>query len=318
MYKKDIHYSEKLETEILGSCLLEQSGFSRIFNLIKPEAFYFDKNKNLITWIKEMFENNLPLDMIAVADYIIRKKGISEISGNNIYYYLTHMTKDVTSTANMEYYSVILNEMWVNRQMIAITNSGLQSEDTVKEIRFLQDRLSDLTNFSYKSDWSDMSQLMVGLYKHQDEMGRTQGKGVLTGFHTIDDIYGGFFPGQMIVIGARPSVGKSAFAGQMALNMATKGTSVGFVSLEMNNNEIAARFASLDTSIPFGEIFRSLFRDENQRDQFYQKINKSSSTLPIFVSDKTDLNVTEIKAKAWKLKHEHGLGCLVIDYQVGS
>lgn len=100
----------------------------------------------------------------------------------------------------------------------------------------------------------------------------------------------------------------------MALNMATKGTSVGFVSLEMNNNEIAARFASLDTSIPFGEIFRSLFRDENQRDQFYQKINKSSSTLPIFVSDKTDLNVTEIKAKAWKLKHEHGLGCLVIDY----
>lgn len=314
MFKKDIHYTERLEIEIIGSCLLESSAFPRVFNLLEPDNFYFESNKNIFGWIKEMFVNNLPVNILSVGDFIIRKKGIDHILEENTFFHLTRLTKGITETAHLEYYSIILKEMWVTREIIKLTSSGTQTQDVAKEIRLLQDKLSSLTNLSYKSDWSDMSELMVGLYKHQDEMTATGGKGVLTGFDYIDRVYGGFFPGQMIVIGARPSVGKSAFAGQMAVNMAKMGTSVGFVSLEMNNNEIAARFAALDTGLPFGKIFRSLFEDEYERDRFYEKVNNSASSLPIYVSDKTDLDVTAIKAKAWKLKHEHGLGCLIIDY----
>ena len=126
-----------------------------------------------------------------------------------------------------------------------------------------------------------MTQLMVGLYKHQDLMDQTGGMGVATGFKTIDKNYGGFHPGQMIVIAARPSVGKSAFAGQIAFNMAHKGTRVGIVSLEMNNNEIAARIGALDSNINFAAIFRGLYADENDRNKFLNTVNNSTSNLPI-------------------------------------
>jgi replicative DNA helicase len=204
--------------------------------------------------------------------------------------------------------------MWIDREIITLTHSGVKGENTRSEIYQLQTKLTELSGVNFTSDWQDMDELMVGLVKHQDEMAQSKGKGLLTGFKTIDRLYGGFFKGQMIVIGARPSIGKSALAGQMAMNMARSGAQVGFISLEMSNNEIAARFASIDTSISFTEIFRGLYQDENQRDYFYKQINKTSN-LPISVSDKTEVNISEIKAKAYKLKHKKGrLDCLILDY----
>ena len=96
--------------------------------------------------------------------------------------------------------------------------------------------------------------------------------------------------------------------------MAHKGTRVGIVSLEMNNNEIAARIGSLDSNINFAAIFRGLYADENDRNKFLNTVNNSTSNLPIYVTDNTDVNVTEIKAKAYKLKQKHGLDCLIVDY----
>lgn len=314
MFKKRFHYSPELETDILGACLLEQTAFARVFTILEPKTFYSDEHQQIYSLMMEMFENNIPISILSMTDYIVRIKRIETISGDNVPYFLTKLTIPVTSTANIEYFALILKQMWIDREIIILTNSGTKDEDSRKQIYNLQQKLTELSSFNYSSDWKDMSELMVGLYSHQAEMEKTKGKGILTGFPTIDRLYGGFFPGQMIVIGARPSVGKSAFAGQMAMNMAAGGNTVGFISLEMSNNEIAARLAAIDTNIGFTEIFRGLYQDENQKEAFYQRVSKSTSTLPIFVSDKTDLNTPEIKAKAYKLKHKQGLKCLVIDY----
>jgi replicative DNA helicase len=118
----------------------------------------------------------------------------------------------------------------------------------------------------------------------------------------------------LVVIGARPSVGKSAFMGQMALSMARNGKKVGIVSLEMNNNEIAARLSSIETHTDFKTIFRNLFKDENSRQLWYNKLSNFTN-LPIYITDKTNVSATNIKAKAQKLRHEiKGLDCLFIDY----
>lgn len=314
MFKKHIHYSIELETEILGACLLETSAFSRIFGALEAKNFYSEDHQKIYSFLVEMFEANLPVSLLSVFDYIVRRKRIETISGQNTAYYLTQLTIKITSTANLEYYALILKQMWIDREIITLTSSGTKSQNTRSEIYNLQQKLTELSSINFTSDWQDMDELMVGLIKHQGEMSETKGKGLLTGFPTIDRLYGGFFKGQMIVIGARPSVGKSALAGQMAMNMARSGAQVGFISLEMSNNEIAARFAAIDTNSSFTEIFRGLYQDENQRDHFYQQISKTSN-LPISVSDKTEVNIAEIKAKAYKLKHKKGnLGCLIIDY----
>jgi replicative DNA helicase len=314
MFKKHVHYSLELETEILGACLLETTAFSRIFGMLEPKTFYSDDHQKIYTFFVEMFESNMPISLLSAFDYIVRRKRIEAFSGSNTAYYLTQLTIKVTSTINLEYYAYIIKQMWIDREIITLTHSGVKGENTRSEILQLQTKLTELSGVNFTSDWQDMDELMVGLIKHQDEMAKSQGKGLLTGFKTIDRLYGGFFKGQLIVIGARPSVGKSALAGQMAMNMARSGAQVGFISLEMSNNEIAARFASIDTNISFTEIFRGLYHDENQRDYFYRQLDKTSN-LPISVSDKTEVNISEIKAKAYKLKHKKGrLDCLMLDY----
>jgi replicative DNA helicase len=159
-----------------------------------------------------------------------------------------------------------------------------------------------------------MTQLMVDLYKHQEEMKVTGGIGVATGFKSLDRENGGFQNGQLIVIGARPSMGKSALVGGMGIEISKKGLKVGIVSLEMSNTEIAARLAAYDTDTDFNVVYRGLYKDMDETHRLYDKISNSTSTLPIYVSDKTKVNIPEIRAKAEKLKSLHGLDCLFIDY----
>jgi replicative DNA helicase len=155
---------------------------------------------------------------------------------------------------------------------------------------------------------------MFNLMVHQQKIKEGKVEFLTTGFKAIDKLNGGFSPGQMIVIGARPSMGKSALMGKIAVAIAQQKKTVGIVSLEMNNNEIAARLASLETDIEFWRIYRNLFTDQNQQESFYNKISKQSINLPIFISDKTKVDINEIRAKATKLKYKHGLDILMIDY----
>lgn len=314
MFKKHLHYSPEIETEILGACLMEETAFSRVFGVMTPETFYQDGYKKVYAFMMEMFENNLPINLLSTNDFIQRRKRVTEISKMNTAAFLTKLTIPVTETAHLEYYALVLKQMWIDREIINLTNSGVQSDDTRKEIYNLQTKLTELSSNTYTSDWKDMSQLMIDLYKHQDEMLKSKGAGFSTGIPTIDRLYGGFFGGQLIVIGARPSIGKSALAGQIAMNMAAGGVKVGFISMEMNNNEIAARFAAIDTRTGFNEIYRGLYADENQKESFYNKINNSTANLPIYVSEKADLSVSDIKAKAYKLLHKRGLNILIVDY----
>lgn len=312
---KGIHYNLQMEAAILGACLLEKTAFSRVFGVLKPEIFYSENHQKVFEVMAEMFDKNLPIDMITVWDFLQRVKGISEMNGNNTAYYVSTLTNGVVSSAHMEYHSLVLQSMWCQRELIKLTTSGTRPDASIQQqAKEIQDKLFQLQTTSTSDGWKSMDEGIIDLYKHQDEMEATKGMGITTGFKTIDKIYGGFFNGQMIVIGARPSMGKSAFAGQIAMNVAAHGKKVGIVSLEMNNNEIMARMAAIDANLDFNSIYRSMFKDEEQKELFYKRLNSSLSKLPIWVSDKTRVNISAIKAQALKLKHNHGLDFLIIDY----
>lgn len=316
MFEKDIHYSIHLESAILGIAMLESGSFGKIYGMVEEDCFYVSGHKIVFSALKEMYSNGVPIDVATVIDYISRVKGVSVIDSYNTAYFVIRITNDVVSSAHMEYHAYIVKTMWMEREIIKLTHSGVNgmSGDVRDKIYNLQKKLQSLQEKTAQHDWVDMTQLMVDLYRHQDSITKTGGIGLKTGVKTLDKENGGFHPGQLVVIGARPSVGKSALVGGMAVDIAKNNKTVGIVSLEMSNTEIAARLASYDTNTDFNVIFRALYFDTRQRDELYNKIGQSTSTLPIYVTDKTDVNVVEIRAKAEKLKSLHGLDCLMIDY----
>lgn len=314
MFKENIHYSLDLENAIIGACLLENTALSRVFDMLKEETFYATENQKIYGALIEMFTENIPIDICTVSDHLTRKKGVKDFFGSNVPFTLLKKTVSVTSTANIEYHAICIKQMWLDREVMALTMGGSLDGDGLDKLTALKEKINELSLTSISGDWQDMTELMVDLYKHQETMEITKGMGVPTGFKTIDKMYGGFHDGQMIVLAARPSIGKSAMGGQMAFNMARLGYKVGIVSLEMKNNEIAARLGSLDSDVDFAAIFRGLYADQNDRDKFYKKVNNSTSKLPIYVTDNTDVNVTDIKIKAYKLKQKHGMDCLIVDY----
>lgn len=314
-FKKHIHYSQELEIPILGCCLLEPLCFARIFGLVSEDQFYFTASKKVFNAMRVLYESGRPIDILTVVDELVRVQGIPVLNGYDTPYTVAVMTNHVTGSTHLEYWCFILKSMWMERELITLTHGGELKGETLREqINNLQTDLLNIGGNIYKKDWHDMTELMIGVYQHQEKIKVSEGVGVPTGISVIDKQNGGFHPGQMIVLGARPSVGKSAFIGGVAVEMARRGQKVGIISLEMNNNEIAARLAAYDSDINFNTIFRGLYQDEAQSKFLYERIGKHTSQLQIFVSDKTDVNANEIRAKAAKLKAVHGLDCLIIDY----
>jgi replicative DNA helicase len=314
MFQENIHYSKELEMAVIGACLLDKNAFGRTYGIIEKDSFYSEANKDIYGAMRELYRLSLPIDLLTVGDYLFNKENKNYLESWATPYYLMKTTNAVCSTAHLEYHCHIIKRMWMERELIALTHGGIKLEGEVKDkISQLNRAIQQINQGTYAKDWIDMSEVMYNLVVHQEEISAAGGMGITTGNSLLDRENGGFWPGQMIVIGARPSVGKSAYMGQMAMAVAKSGKKVGIISLEMNNNEIGARLSSLGTDDDFRTIFRNLYRDEDHKAQWYRKIQELIE-LPIYITDKTDVSPSSIKAKAVKLKHSEGLDILMIDY----
>lgn len=304
-----INYS--IENTILGACISEPSAMGRVYDLLKPEYFQYEENKLLYTTLAEMYADYYPIDLITVMSRL--KTKVQDVNGSTIPYFLSTKIGAVTSTANLEVHCLILREAFIRAQLQSLILSGVGQGDTLTELQTLLNRLQTLQEGMEVKEWQNIRELLVGLAKHQDKMTASKGQGIKTFINEIDRNTGGFFGGNFVIIGARPGVGKSALMGQMALDQAKSGKKVGIISLEMNNSEVTARLSSLHTSTDFNTIFRSLYRDEEERVNFYEKVNEIEN-LPLWVSDNTKVNANQIRAKVLKLKNQQGLDIVFIDY----
>lgn len=313
LFTKDIHYNQEMETAIIGQCVFEKEALSRTYGIITEDHFYFDANREVYKAMRWMYDHNLPIDARTVADILVRKRGFENFYGYSVGSYLLTCINHVTSSMHLEYYCHCIYEMWIEREIIKLTFSGPGEGNSRQKIIDLQNKLTLLSAGKSEEEWMDMASLIIELFKHREKV-QTQGPGILTGLKSLDQTNGGFMPGDMIVIGARPSVGKSALLGLLAMNMARNGKRVGIISLEMSNAKIAGRLASLDTGVDFAVLYRGLEMDEQYQQQLYQTLASQTAKLPIYVSDKTQVSMPEIKAKAQRLIHKHGCDIIFIDY----
>lgn len=312
--RKYFHYDTDIEDAVLGACLLESMAFSKIYGFMKPEYFYKSGNQVVYESLQSMWKEGEAIDILTVTNHVVRK-GSAQLDGIDAPYFIMRLTNAVVSSAHLEKHCIILKQLFAERELLRIrflkNDLNVDIVDRAKEIN---DKLQDLFSIKTTNDWMDMSEMIVRLFQHQADMAAGNKKLVTTGFKAIDKKNGGFAEGNMVVIGARPSVGKSALMGKMAIAMAKQGFKVGIVSLEMNNTEIAARLSSLDSDIEFWKVYRTIAKDRDLHKLFYDRISRSLVQLPIYVSDKTKVNIVDIRAKAMKLKATIGCDVLFIDY----
>lgn len=311
-FVENLNFSKELEFCVLGAAMLEKDGFGRIYKIIDEDVFYYNGHSDVYKTIRELWKNNYPTDMVSVYLELI-KNGVTQIRGYGTAFYVSEITKNVVSAAAIEYHSAVLKSMYIQREMYAITHGGIGEEEGIDAINTIGRKISKLKEKVVLDDFKGIDVIVANLYTHMDLVKDKELTGITTGFKTLDRITGGLQPGGMYIIGARPSVGKSAFMGKMVFNSAKEGFNVGVISLEMTDNQIVARISSLATDIEYWRIYRNRLYDEQQANYFYKKTAELSE-LPIQISDKTGVDIGDIKAKIARLKRKNNIDVLFIDY----
>lgn len=311
-YKPYIHYDKDMEGAILGACLLELTAFGRIRGLLYKECFYTDGHQKVYEAISEMWEKNYPVDCYTVSQFIVRNKNITELDGDNVSFHITRLTNSVVSTANLEYHSLMVRQLYAERELLRIRTQAMDG-DVLQRTEQIRDELFKLTQIKVVDDWSDIIDVVLKLHKHMDDVYGKDFIGVPTGFEQFDLVTGGFCKSDLIIIAARPSVGKSAFLGAVTVHAAKNNFQVGIISLEMSDLQLGARMGSLVSDIEFYKIFRNKLDDDIQRDKLYRDL-ETLSNLPIKITDKTGVNINDIRAKVGNLIAKGKLDILFVDY----
>lgn len=312
-YQENIHYSYQLEDAVLGAIMLEKTAFGRTYGIVEGKMFYSELNKVLFKHLSSMWAENIPIDLVTVLVKVTQANE-PEFKNESLGYWLTKKTTPICSTAHLEYHCMILKGMYFERELISITHGGLNGKSGPEAASELQERLLNLRQANVKDDFISLDSALLSLMTHMDNVKGQELSGVTTGFKRLDAITGGFTHGGMFILAARPSVGKSAFMGKMVLGAASAGNHVGVISLEMADEQITARLASLTTETDFWRIYRNRLGDETQSRDFYQTMIDKMSHLPVMISDTTSVNIGDIKAKVSRLRQKGKLDILFIDY----
>jgi replicative DNA helicase len=320
VYGKIPPQARDLEEAVLGAIMLEKSAFDTIIEILKPECFYVDAHQEIFKSFQSLAQKSMPIDMLTVVEELKTSGKLDEIGGP---YYVTKLTNAVVSTANIEAHSRIILQKFIQRELIRISGEiiGDAYEDSTDVFDLLDEsetKMFNITNNYLKKNYEDIGNALAKAINRIDEL-RTSKEdisGVPSGFASIDRVTYGWQPTDLIVLAARPSVGKTALALNLARNAAlhpVKPTGVGVFSLEMSASQLVQRILSAESEIALEKIARGKL-EEYEYQQLHTKGIKKLEQAPIFIDDTAALNIFEFRAKARRLVNKHNVGLIIIDY----
>jgi replicative DNA helicase len=320
VYGKLPPQAKELEEAVLGAVMLEKSAFDTIVEILKPECFYVDAHQRIFKTFQTLAQQSIPIDMLTVVEELKKNEGLEEVGGP---YYITKLTNAVVSTANIEAHARIILQKFIQRELIRISGEIISDayEDSTDVFDLLDDsetKMFNITNNYLKKNYEDIGNALAKTINRIDEL-RTKTEdisGVPSGFASLDRITYGWQPTDLIVLAARPSVGKTALALNLARNAAlnpVKKTPVGLFSLEMSSSQLVQRILSAESEIALEKIARGKLEDYEYQ-QLHTKGIKKLEQAPIFIDDTAALNIFEFRAKARRLVNKHQVGLIIIDY----
>ena len=305
-----------LEEAVLGAMLIDKKGVDEVIDLLQPEAFYKTAHQYIFESIFNLFQNSQPIDLLTVsAD--LRKKGKLDVAGGD--FYLIQLTQKIASSAHIEFHARIILQKYIQRSLIRISNEIIESSykesiDVFDLLDEAESKLYDVTQGNIKRS-SDTAQNLVMLAKKKiEEIANQEGlSGVSTGFQKLDDLTSGWQPSDLIIIAARPGMGKTTLTLSMARNIAvTKQIPVAFFSLEMSSVQLITRLISAETGLSSEKL-----RTGKLADHEWKQLNVKVGDLekaPLFIDDTPALSIFDLRAKARRLASQHGIKLIVVDY----
>ncbi len=320
VYGKVPPQAKELEEAVLGAIMLEKSAFDTVTEIVKPECFYVEANQLIFKAMQGLQQKSMPIDILTVVEELKMREQLDAVGGP---YYVTKLTNAVVSTANIDAHARIVLQKFIQRELIRISGEiiGDAYEDSTDVFDLLDDsetKMFNITNNYLKKNFEDIGNVLAKTINRIDEL-RTKTEdisGVPSGFATLDRVTYGWQPTDLIILAARPSVGKTAFALNLARNAAlhpTKPIPVGFFSLEMSASQLVQRILSAESEIKMEKISRGKL-ENYEYEQLLSKGIKKLETAPIFIDDTAALNIFEFRAKARRLVNKHNVGVIIIDY----
>ena len=304
------------ESSVLSAMMISAEALQECLIGLTPDDFFHPSNRIVFVAMREMFDKNRPIDAISLADQLRTQGDLERIGGRS---FLLGLGNNSLALVGWRRYIEMLHRDTTLRKMIQasaqITALAFDApEDTKEVVDRAEKLLLDVTNRDVRQSEQSLEEIMGELYEELEEQSMAGEKtlGVQTGFPKIDECLLGLRPGQMIVLGARPGVGTTSFALNLATNAAYHGASVAFFSLEMSKAEIAQRLLAAEARIGLQEIRSARIRDD-QWPQILEAVNQLSQ-LDIVIDDTPGTTVTEVRAKARRMLRGKKLGIVVLDY----
>ncbi|MDR2524249.1 MAG: replicative DNA helicase [Candidatus Nomurabacteria bacterium] len=305
------------EKSLLGSVLLDEDVLIDVVDKVQPDDFYDSKHKVIFTAMRHLYEKSTQVDLLTLSDELRKKKQLSEIGGDE---YLTDLTNYVPTAAHAASYADIIAQAAVRRRLIKIgseiTELGFDSDKTVQEL--LQQAEAGLFTVNANAQRDKLVKLesiLADAFDQMEELQRNKDKlrGLKTGFNDLDNMTAGFQKSDLIVLAARPSMGKTALALNLALNITSiNDVSVAIFSHEMSKEQLVNRLLTDASGVDSWNI-----QTGNLRDDDFTKISEAMGELaesPIYIDDTPNMTILEMRTKARRAAHEHNLGLIIIDY----
>jgi len=305
------------EQSVLGSMLIDKSAIVKAIEILHPDSFYRDAHSNIYRSILELFDRGEPIDLVTVTE-TLRKNNRLEAVGGSVY--VADLINSVPTAANVEYYARIVEEKATLRRLIdAGTQMVSEAFSEPENVDQILDRAEKtIFDIALKRVREGFHKIDEVLKRVLDRIDRLYGKkenitGIPTGYADLDNLTAGFQNADLIIIAARPSVGKTALALNMAMNMAIKfKLPIALFSLEMSKDQLAQRMLCSEA-----EIDAMRLKTASLPDTGWKKLTRALSKLseaPIYIDDSASITAIEIRAKCRRLKIEKGLACVIIDY----
>jgi replicative DNA helicase len=306
----------ELEEAVLGAMMIDKKGVDDVIDILQPDAFYKDAHKYIFEAIVQLFTETQPIDLLTVSAQL-KKNGKLEVAGGD--FYLIQLTQKIASSAHIEFHSRIILQKFIQRSLIRISSEIIEaSYDETADVFDLLDqaesKLYEVTQGNIKRSSETAQSLVLQAKKRIEEIAGKEGlSGVETGFTNLDKLTSGWQPSDLIIIAARPAMGKTAFVLSMARNIAIEfGHGVALFSLEMASVQLITRLISSETGLS-SEKLRTGKLEPHEWEMLSTKV-KNLEKAPLYIDDTPSLSIFDLRAKCRRLVSQHNIKIVIVDY----
>src|SRR5215203_664059 len=320
IYGKVPPQAKDLEEAVLGAIMLEKGAFDIVIEILKAECFYVDSHQRVYRSMQGLQQKNQPLDILTVVEELKSREELDLVGGP---YYVTRLTNPVVSSANIDAHSRIVLQKFIQRELIRISGEIISDayEDSTDVFDLLdqaESKIYEVTSNHLKNNYESIDSVLVKTIQRIEDLRHKNEDitGVPSGFPSLDRITYGWQNTDLIILAARPAVGKTAFALNLARSAAlhpTKSTPVALFSLEMSAGQLVQRILAAESEIHLEKISRGKM-EEHEMKQLYAKGIQRLAQAPIYIDDTAALNIFELRAKCRRLKNANNIGMIIIDY----